>query len=294
VEYYRVQHEADVRLASGAAGGSVTDWHEFVLRYSGLILSVVQRYMPACDRDTQRGAYVAALETLYRGGLARYDGQITLASWVMTITRSRCLDALRGMHGRKRPPGWLRRFSERDREIYRLYFIERFDVQDIATELARRGLTVTASEIAEVIEHLDANIDRRSRTRLAYELHARSVRGVSARLLEYLDQMRFQTEHQRDQSLPDATLIETEARDMLARVQASLQRLPEPERQALELRYGLGLGPSAVASGLGLRNRRSAQLLIDRAIATLRRILTGRDRPPPQSGDGTKTNRRSP
>jgi RNA polymerase sigma factor (sigma-70 family) len=273
VEVKLVRHEADLRLATGAAAGSLADWHEFVLRYSGLILSLVRRYLSGFDDDTQRSIYVETLEHFFRTGLARYDGECTLPTWVITVTRSRCMDALRAAYGRNRRPRWLSRFSKRDRQIYRLYFVEQLDAGAVVSELQRRGHEVEMAEVLATLERLDAAIDTRSRTRLAYQLQARSVGRVSARLLEYLDHARLQSENQRHDLQPDASLIESEARDVLARVHACLQRLPESERRALELRYQEGLTEICVAGSMGLRSRRAAQVLIQRALASLRRTL---------------------
>jgi RNA polymerase sigma factor (sigma-70 family) len=272
VEANPLRHHEDVQLARGAAGGSLEHWHEFVLRYSGLILSVVRRYLAGLDRDEHRNTYVDTLESFFRVNLSRYNGETTLASWVITVTRSRCLDALRAAHGRKRLPSWLSRFSESDREVYRLYFVEQLDAGGVAAELARSGRDVGASEVAAALGRLDAQIDRRSRTRMAYELHAQSVGRVSARLLEYLDHARLAATQQREDLRPDVALIEAEARDMLVRIRAGLERLPEPERSALRLRFDTEMPTSGIATQLGLPNRRAAQALIDKAIATLRRI----------------------
>jgi DNA-directed RNA polymerase specialized sigma24 family protein len=274
VEPDRARYVADVRLARAAANGSVADWHEFVLRYSGLMQSVVRRYLLACDDDTQRSAYVDTLESLFRGGLARYDGNSSLATWVITITRSRCLDSLRATHGRKRLPRWLRSRSARDQEIYRLYFVERLGPQAVAAHLARLGHAATSADVEGVVERFDAQMDRRQRSQLAYELRARSVPRVSARLLQYLDHARLEAERRHHESQPDAALIEADARDVLDRLRASLVQLPERERRALELRFGNGLTERAVAAGLGLPSRRSAQIVLLRALALMRRILS--------------------
>src|SRR5215831_19335507 len=109
-----VDYSADIQLARSVVAGSLEAWHAFVLRYSGIIFSMVRRYLPDRDDDTRRDAYVRTLEHFYRTGLAHYDGRTRLSTWVMTVTRSRCLDLLRERHGRRRLPTWIQQLSTSD------------------------------------------------------------------------------------------------------------------------------------------------------------------------------------
>ena len=270
MESNQARHHADLELATRAASGSAPDWHEFVLRYSGLILTIVRRYLAGYDDDTQRSAYVDTLEHFYRVGLRRYDGATTLGSWVITVTRSRCFDAVRAAQGRRRLPTWLRRCSALEREVYRLHFVEQLEPAAVLFQCRRHGHDITPPELQQVLERLEASIDPRSRRRMAYEMRTRSVGGVSARLLEYLDHLRIEAEARGEQLQPDAMLIEEQARATLARVLSVLETLPEAQRRALELRYLDDLTPSRIAVRMGLANRHAARTLIGRAVSSLR------------------------
>ena len=268
-----LRHQADLTFARQAASGAVEPWQEFVLRYSALILRTVRRYMMGFDVDDHRAVYVGVLAQLHGGDLNRYDGSVTLSSWVMLITRSRSLDAVRTHHGRKRSPSWLRRFSTFDREVYRLFFVEASDVATTRDELRRQGYAVGSAEVHESLDRLDARIDARLRRQLAYELYARSVGGVTARLLACADSLRQRAEDAQEWSAPDAFLVEEETRAMVARLRADIDRLPSDERGAIQLRFWGGLRADAIAARMGLGAPSQVQRLIRRAILRLRRIL---------------------
>ena len=97
----------DQNLARKAARGSEEAWHELVERYSGLIYSLIRRYLAHPDEDERRSVYVEVLETLQGGALARFDGRASLSTWIGVVTRSRCMDYLRRQHGRRQTPAWL-------------------------------------------------------------------------------------------------------------------------------------------------------------------------------------------
>lgn len=271
-----------MEFARLAGSGAVEPWQEFVLRYSALILRTVRRYMLGFDVDDHRTIYVDILQQLYHSGLNRYDGSVTLSSWVMIVARSRCLDAVRARHGRKRPPKWLQNMSVFDRDVYRLFFVEGLDVSATLAELQRQNPLARSERVLESLGRLDERIDAGLRTQLAHELYARSVGGIAARLLECTYDSGQRIEEFQERSRPDTLLIEKETRAIIARLCNLLERLPAEERRAIELRYWGGLRPEAVGASMGLGGRRRAQRLIQRAVSRLRRIL---------EGDGTAASR---
>lgn len=269
---------ADLRLAGAAAAGALPAWHEFVLRYSNLILATVRRYMAGFDADDHRTVYVDILAHMHREGLRRYDGSITLASWVIVLARNRCLDAVRAQWGRKRPPAWLRAASPFDAAVYHLFHVDGLDVAAVVGELERRGHAgVDSASVFAALDRLDARISSSLRTQLAYELQARSVGRTAARLLEHADEVRRHVEAAQNALRPDILLIEKEAQSLAARVQKELGSLPEDVRRAVQLRYVERCGADETASRLGLRNRGSAHRLLRRAIEHLRRALMATD-----------------
>jgi len=120
---------------------------------------------------------------------------------------------------------------------------------------------------------IDSKLSRRSRLAMAYELEARSVKGVSKRLLEYMDHVRLDYEGQRDSLRPDVQLLEIEARGVLERIAASLLELGPEERQVLELHYYQDLPASQIARRLGLSGPRRVYSILQRTLASLRRKM---------------------
>jgi len=275
-----VTHPSDLSLARSVALGSLESWHTFVIRYSALIASIVRRYFPDSDEDARRDAYVRTLEHFYRSGLADYDGQTSLATWVMTVSRSRCLDVLRNRVGRKRFPVWVKTLSEMERFIYLGYFWHGESYGQLAERWANRQPALTREAFLTALEQIESKLGRRSRLAMAYELEARSVRGLSKRLLEYMDHVRLDYEAQRDSARPDVQLLEREARDILNRVNRCLSELGGEERQILELHYYQDLPASQIARTLGLSGSRRVYSMLQRALGALRRrMITHTDDP---------------
>ena len=273
MEAKRQEHAADLELAQAAAQGSLSAWHEFVSRYSGLIFSIVRRYLVICEDDEQRAVYVQCLEHLYRSQLARYDGRASLGTWVMTVTRSRCLDALRSRRGRKRPPVWLKDLSPHDQEFYRLYFLEGRSYGAIAEEFAHGGRIFTPELFAGSLARIEARMDRGLRTRMAYDLQARSVGAVSGRLLEFLDHLRLEQQERAEVLQADFELVQTQTRSLLEQVEACVARLKEPERGVIQLHFYDGLPAPEIARRMELSGPRRVYTLIDRGVGMLRSML---------------------
>ena len=267
------EHPVDLQLARDIGDGLVDPWHEFVTRYSGLIFSIVRRYLADYDEEVHRDAYVQVLEYMYSSGLRKYDGRAALSTWIMTVARSRSLDVRRRMCGRRRDPVWLARLSARDQEVFRRYFENGEDIATIRARFAHRGEVVTHADIERSLERIEARLDRRLRTRLAYDLHARSFGVTSGSLLGYLDQLRLDQAEVADKLRPDIQLMQRAARVFLERISRSLEALDPEERKVVELHYYQQLAASRIAAEMGLPGPRRVYTLIDRALAHLRRVL---------------------
>ena len=268
-----INYPNDLRLARSVVDGSVEAWHAFVLSYSALVFSVVRRYFPNADEDAPRDAYVRTLEHFYRSGLTDYDGNTSLATWVMTVSRSRCLDVLRNRAGRKRFPAWVKALSEQERFVYLAYFWRGESYVQIAERWGRRRPPLTRDVFLEALDRIESQLNRRSRTAMAYEIEARSVPGISKRLLEYMDHARIEIEEQRDSASPDFRLIEEEARQVLDRIAACVQELTAEERRVVELHFYQVLPASQIARALGVRGPRRVYSIVQRAVASLRRRM---------------------
>ena len=264
------RESADRDLVHAAAGGSVDAWHELIDRYSGLIYSLICRYLTRPDEDERKSVYVDVLDSLYHGDLERYDGRATISTWIGVVTRSRCMDHLRKEHGRRQTPGWLEGLSAADREVYRRYYLEGEGFSQICDGVAGNGSPISVKSLLEALDRIDEHLDRGSRRRLAYELEARSVPGVTGRLLEYVEHARQQAEQTRANSQADLAVLESATRALIERLEAAITRLEAEEREVIRLRFKQGLDARTVASRMGLPSARRVYTVSDRAVRKLR------------------------
>jgi RNA polymerase sigma factor (sigma-70 family) len=160
-----------------------------------------------------------------------------------------------------------------ERFIYLGYFWYGESYGQLAERWGNRQPALTRDAFLTALEQIESKLGRRSRLAMAYELEARSVRGLSKRLLEYMDHVRLDYEAQRDSARPDVQLLEREARDILNRVNRCLSELGGEERQILELHYYQDLPASQIARTLGLSGSRKVYSMLQRALGSLRRRL---------------------
>lgn len=273
-----LNHDRDRALASRAASGEDAAWHDFVLRYAGLIRAIVRRYHPLRTSDEQLTLFVEILEYLYRQGLARYDGRAALSTWVITVSRSRALDALRRDFGRRRLPRWYDALPAVEQRVYVMVFVELRTIPEILHRLDAEGTPLREPDLRSLVDGLVARMEPAARKRHDYEVGARSQGAVTARFLEIFDHLRTeQAAGAPDQ--PDAVLQEGRARELLSDIEACLTALDEPDRQILMLRYFEALSAPAIARRLNLPGSRRVYTLLNRALTSLRRVVEDRHGP---------------
>jgi DNA-directed RNA polymerase specialized sigma24 family protein len=265
-------HLADLALARAVLAGDEPAWHRFVTGQSGILLAILRRYLR--DTDEIRTVYVDVLAELRQGKLAEYAGRSSLATWLACIARGAAADHLRHTLGRREDPAGLADLEPRQREVFRLYYVEGRAYEDVRLRLRQNGQLSDGQlsdgeSLAEILADIESRLNQRTLRRLAWDLHAASVGAASGRLLEYLDDATRATAALAPS--PDAALIAREARQQIARVLALVDRLPAEERTVLQLRFDRGWTADQIATELAIPGRRRVYTILDRALARLRR-----------------------
>lgn len=268
-----MSRSSDIELAQLVADGDVAAWHAFVKRYSGLIYSLVGRYLGDPDEDERRAVYVAVLESLHGGALARYDGRAALSTWIGVVTRSRCLDRHRSRHGRRQTPQWLAGLAERDQEIYHLYFIEGLSYALVCDRIRGKSPDFSVEDLVDALDRIEEHLDAGVRKRLAFDLQARTSGAVSGRVLEYCAELSAEAAQKDTFFDPENEVVEQELRGRLARLESAIERLDAEEAHAVASRFAEGLTARETADVMGLSGPRRVYTIVDRALRKLREIL---------------------
>lgn len=269
----------DVALAQAVVGGSLEAWHTFIHRYSRLILAVIHRYIPRRRQDEARSLHADVLETLYRGKLGTYEGRSALSTWLVLVTRSVVIDALRRRLGGRDLHEALESLEPFERQVFRHYYVEGMSFGAVRQLVRDQGALVTIDRLLGALRRIEERVSGRFARRLRYDLHAQSVGGSSGRLLEYMDHARWEFEERADGQHPDYESFDAEVRLTLSAIQAELASLPADERRLLSLRFEHGWTASRIAEELGLEGQRAVYTWIDRVVRVLRRAAKG----PPRS-----------
>jgi DNA-directed RNA polymerase specialized sigma24 family protein len=270
----------DLRLVREILAGSAEAWAQFIARYTGLIASVIRRYLRPRDADELQTVFVDVLVSLHERKLATYQGRAALSTWITVVTRSEVLDEIRRRHGRYDVSRRLRGLDPSDRMIYALYYVEGRGLRDVLDRLRLHEPGWTLERVLARMRAIEDTLDERLLRRRAYDLRAHSIGAASGRMLEYLDHVR--QEHADDERTcsPEYLLMEREARQVVERVSEILASLDARDRLILDLRFERGWSAERIADELGLRPRRRVYTVIDRILRGLRRRVLAPGGPP--------------
>jgi RNA polymerase sigma factor (sigma-70 family) len=265
--------EDDLRLLRAVCDGSLPAWHEFLDRYSPLVFGVVRRHLVSDDEDEIRDVYVDVLDSLYRGELEKYRGDVRLSTWLIVFARSRAFDHFRRVHGRRRTPAGYDALCDFDRRVFHLHFVRRLPVEVTVEVLRWEFRRASAEDLVDAIGRVEETVDRRYLDRIGKEHDADRLGVDSARFLDCLLQLKIDSEERQQIDRPDSRLIEAEKRAILDRVAALVASLSPTERRVVDLRFSEGLSAREIAATLNLGGQRRVYTLIDRVLRKLRRAM---------------------
>ena len=266
-------HAGDRALARAVLAGSTEAWHEFVQRFSRLILAVIHRYVPRHQADEARSLYVSVLESVYRSKLASYEGRASLSTWLVMVTRNAVVDDLRRRLGGRSLRAALHALEPVERDVFQHYYIEGLSFAAVRRVVRDRGALLSTDDLLGVLRRIEERLEGRLAKRLSYDLHAQSVAGASGRLLEYMDHVRFEFEEREADQRAELEQLDRETRLTLQRVQAELELLSPEDRRLLSLRFERGWTARRIATELGLDGQRSVYTWIARVVRGLRARL---------------------
>jgi len=145
------------------------------------------------------------------------------------------------------------------------------------------GERLTQEDVTQSLDRIEGLMDRRLRTRLAYDLQARTVGAASGSLLDFLDHARRENTAAAEALRPDLVLMERRTHRLLMQVERGVEHLVADERKVIELRFYRALTAHQIAAEMGLESPRRAYTLINRAVVNLRRIVFKARRDPERS-----------
>jgi len=266
----------DLSMVQEILAGSNAAWHDFIRRFSPLIMAVIRRYVRDREGDEARRLHADVLESLYHGGLGHYAGRAALSTWLVAVTRAAVVDNVRHRLGGRRLQALLKGLDPYEREVFRLYYVEGLSFGTVLRMARDHGAQATPDRLLVALRVIEECVPDRLARRLRYDLHAQSVGAASSRVLEYLDHVRDEAETGDDTQDPEYRLMESEARRLVDEVRAVVARLPDDERRLLTLRFEQGWTAKRIAEELGLGGQRNVYTRIDRILRDLRRLLGAR------------------
>jgi RNA polymerase sigma factor (sigma-70 family) len=263
----------DLALARKIAEGSLQSWHRFLSDYSGLIYKSLRRILVAEDEEDIKNAYVDILANIYTGDITSYDGKSKLSTWLFVYTRNYATDLLRKKHGRISRPGGYDRLSDVEREVLRLFFAEMLPMDIIIDIMNWSGYPIDAGTFIQSVQRIEDTISKQYLEALRLD-HSSRTRGVaSARLFNYLDQMRRNYLEQSTRSSPERYIAEKEKMGKSKILRQALEKLDQEEWDIINLRFFCGLTARETADKLGIKEKRKVYYITEKIIEKLRQFF---------------------
>ncbi|MBU8869769.1 MAG: sigma-70 family RNA polymerase sigma factor [Gemmatimonadales bacterium] len=262
---------ADLALVDRILAGSEQDWHHFIDNYSGLVYSVLRRYL--FNEEDVRDVWVLVMERLIGGTLKGYAGRSSLSTWLVFVARSTVFDHLRSARGRREDPPGLENLSERCRLVFDRFYRNGCTYEEVRHELVRSDLLADGESLAAILVEIEEALNSRVLRRIVWDLQAASVGVASGRMLEFLEVAARESRERSGSITPEMVLFQKETTRTIERIRELMQDLPEQERRVLELRFDDGWSANRIADELELSGQREVYTIVNRATRALRRML---------------------
>lgn len=231
-------------------------WRAFIDQYTPLMLGRLER-AGVRDHDEKMEVYTLVCERLAANGcarlLARRADEGALAAWLAVVVKHAVVDWVRSRAGRRRIFAALKALSERDQQVFELYYWEQRRVSEIAGALSTRtGQAMSVADVMEALGRVNAVLTARHRS----ELVAAAFRARPIEALEDADGGPH-ADVPDESASPEAALIEREQR---ARLEVALARLPSEDAAVLRLHIENGLSLAQVRHALRLPSLNAARV----------------------------------
>jgi RNA polymerase sigma factor (sigma-70 family) len=263
----------DRKLVEKITLGSTEAWHEFLLRYSGLIFNAVKRHLFSADNDEIQSLYVDILKALYDKDLLGYKNKAFLSTWLIVYSRARVFDYVRKKRGRYRIPKEVNNLNELDKRILQLYFVEKLDLAIVAHTLQWEGFEVTADDIIASFQTIENKLDQRYLKRLDDQFKALASGAASIRMMRYLVNLRAEYERDSLGNAPDELLMQRDAQQMEKRVKDLVAQLPEHEKRIIHLRFEKRLTAREISKRMSGKSPRHIYSILNRILKKIRIAL---------------------
>lgn len=271
----------DMELVSSILKGSGEAWHDFVAHYSGLILGVVKRQLFEADEDRIRTIYVEILASLINGALQTYRAESSLSTWLIVFTRNRARDYLRKLYGRSTEPTGYKRLKEREKLIFRLFYVEMLPLEAIMLQLRCNEPAIEIEDIVRSIRRIESVLNPRYLKNLDERNQARK-RGIqSLHLARYLIEVNVRDDVFARYVKPDAEMLEREMNENVRELRIRIAELQEDEQKILYLRFNKELSAREIADEMDIETPRRVYSMIDRVVRKLRKSM---ERESPSTG----------
>ena len=265
--------QGDFKIASAILEGSEKAWHDFVERYSGLILGVIRRQLFEADEDQIRTIYVEILTSLYTGSLKKYRARSSLSTWLIVFTRNRARDFLRKLYGRSTEPTGYGKLKKRDKMIFKLFYVEMLPLDAILLQIQWSEPGISIDDIVKSVRLIEKVLNPRYLKNLNEKNQARKYGIRSVLLARYFIDISVRDEIYVRYVKPDAAMLERETKKSVRELQERIAELHEDERKVLYLRFDKGLSAKEIAAEMDNVEQRRIYTIIDRITRKLRKSM---------------------
>ncbi len=112
-------------------------WHEFINRFSKLILKIIWQFENDYDAVMDKYLWICGklccndFSVLNKFKIGPHEETPKFTTWLVAVIRNLCVDAHRMHHGRKRIPKALLNLSAVELKIFKLYYWKGYSIEEI-------------------------------------------------------------------------------------------------------------------------------------------------------------------
>jgi DNA-directed RNA polymerase specialized sigma24 family protein len=213
-------------------------WREFIDRHTPTLLSLIER-AGIVDRDEAMEIYVRTCTRLsehdYAALRRRDPSKGSLEGWLAVVVKRTIVDWVRSRAGRRRLFAAIRHLDRLHQRLFELYYWDERRLAEAAQILSAELRTdVSLATVLDALETIDAALTARHRS----DLLSLAARSRHASSLDDDQEGAPIIEPAVDAPSPEAML---RAREMEARLEQALTKLPPEDAAIVSLKYGEGL-----------------------------------------------------
>ena len=245
-----------------------TGYSSLLDRYTPIILRMIRRFLT--DPDEVMETYTAICERMRHNdfqALRRFRINSELTPWLSVVVANACRDRFRKYRMTSMPNSVISKLDERERLIFKYYYQEYMQHQEIAETLqGRHGMSCSRVDVSRAIARIDDMLSVNKRWHLLTALRAN-------RPMLSLEDLNLAGFHPSDRKTSYDSIGEEDEEERLVPLNKAIEELDTEDQLLVSLRFEHGMRATQIAKVMQFENHKYVYTRLRTIINRLRREL---------------------